>query len=88
MQNFGFMSNEQQERITYSREVQTMPVEMDAPSEDEVRQRILLEQHSLVIEIEKAREQELEQEDARLEAEIEQEIKGFFLHDAHVHYAG
>lgn len=53
-----------------------MPIEIDASPEDEVRQRILEEQHNVAIENEKAREKALEEEDARLEAEIEQEIRG------------
>ena len=47
---------------------------MTAPSEDEIRQRILQEKEA---EAEKlAKEQELEEENAKLEQEIEQEIRG------------
>lgn len=63
-----------QERVIYNKEVQTTEVSIDAsgPSEDEIRQRIARE-----VEAERAaREQELDEEEIKLEKEIEEEIRG------------
>lgn len=45
--------------------------------EDELRQRILREQ-PVTVDIEKMREKDLDEESARLEAEIQEDIRGFF----------
>ncbi|CAL1714970.1 unnamed protein product [Somion occarium] len=66
----------QKERVTYNKEVQTMTSESETetPSEDDIRERILRERE--VAEAERLeKEKQLEEESARLDKEIEQEIR-------------
>ncbi|KAG5637788.1 hypothetical protein H0H81_003180 [Sphagnurus paluster] len=63
------------DRVTYNKEIQTNPIEVEAPDEyeDEIRQRITWERE---IEADRlARDKELEEESVKLDLEIEQEIR-------------
>ncbi|KAF7797184.1 hypothetical protein EIP86_008376 [Pleurotus ostreatoroseus] len=67
----------QKERVSYNKEVQTMEVETETatvPSEEEIRQRILREREAVDAE-RAARDKEMEEESARLDKLIEQEIR-------------
>ncbi|KAI5121496.1 hypothetical protein M0805_006533 [Coniferiporia weirii] len=63
------------ERVTYDKDVQTaeISIEITAPDEEEIRQRITREKETEAEKV--AKEHELEEENAKLEKEIEQEIR-------------
>jgi dynein intermediate chain len=65
-----------QERVIYNKEVQTTAIETESPDvyEEEIRQRILREQHAEAEQA--ARDKELEEESVQLDKEIEREIRG------------
>ena len=72
-----------QERVIYSKEVQTMAMDDDEVPhniEEEIRQRIMREKDNM--EAERVREKELEEESVKLDREIEQEIRGM-LYESH-----
>lgn len=73
---FNSYSVYNQERVTYNKEIQTTDFEEPAqrPDEEEIRERIFHERD--LLDAERAREKELEEESVQLDNEIEKALRG------------